>query len=168
MELVGEFRPGSTATDDVSRVTVAMVTGAAISPDRSRVVLRTYTAAYEWDIPDGDIVGAITQRVPRYTPLGDDTQGEAIAYTVDGQHLLTVDDAAGPATIRRYERGENPPPAATESGEPPGSHETATMDAVASSEPIPWYGLALGVGGVVILAGFGVWLFVERRRSLRR
>ena len=52
-------------------------------PDR--VALRTYTAAYEWDVPDGDVVKAITTATPRITPLPDEPQGESIAYTADGR-----------------------------------------------------------------------------------
>ncbi len=64
-----------------------MITGAAVSPDRSRVVLRTYAEAYEWDVTDGDVVKAITSGVPRVTPLPDEPQGEAIAYTA-GRHRV--------------------------------------------------------------------------------
>ena len=91
-----------------------MVTGAAISPDRTRVALRTYTAAYEWDVPDGDVVKAITTGTPRLTPLPDEPQGEAIAYTVDGPRFLTLSDEAGPTRCAVRAIDSRSGPAATQ------------------------------------------------------
>jgi hypothetical protein len=96
-----------------------LVTGAATSPDRRKVALRTYSAVYEWDVPDGDPVKAITTGVPRVTPLPNEPQGEAIAYTVDGRGFLTLSDESGPTTIRQcvpstqtLPRSASPTPAA--------------------------------------------------------
>ncbi|MEU4469935.1 hypothetical protein [Micromonospora sp. NPDC023888] len=68
------------------------ITGAARSPDGSRVVLRTYADAFEYDVSGGDIVGALTTGKPRVTALADPF-GEAISYTTDGKSFLTVSDA---------------------------------------------------------------------------
>ncbi|MDG4779844.1 hypothetical protein O7614_09335 [Micromonospora sp. WMMD961] len=68
------------------------ITGAARSPDGSRVVLRTYADAFEFDVSGGDIVGALSTGKPRVTPLADPF-GEAISYTPDGKSFLTVSDA---------------------------------------------------------------------------
>ncbi|MFG2046363.1 hypothetical protein ACGFIW_02875 [Micromonospora sp. NPDC048935] len=68
------------------------ITGAARSPDGSRVVLRTYADAFEYDVSGGDIVGALTTGKPRVTALSDPF-GEAISYTPDGKAFLTVSDA---------------------------------------------------------------------------
>ena len=57
-----------------------------MSPDGTRIVLRTYADAFEWDVPDGDIVTAVTTGKPRVTPLADEF-GESIAYTPDGEDL---------------------------------------------------------------------------------
>ena len=57
-----------------------LVTGAARSPDGSKVVVRTYADAFEFDVPNGDIVKALTDGKPRATALADPF-GEAIAYT---------------------------------------------------------------------------------------
>ena len=67
---VGEFTPKPTGVvNPFGLIGERLVTGAASSPDRHRVALRTYTAAYEWDVPDGDVVKAITTTTPRFTPL---------------------------------------------------------------------------------------------------
>ncbi|MEU7590267.1 hypothetical protein AB0A95_28740 [Micromonospora sp. NPDC049230] len=68
------------------------ITGAARSPDGSRVVVRTYADAFEYDVTGGDIVGALTTGKPRVTALSDPF-GEAISYTSDGKAFLTVSDA---------------------------------------------------------------------------
>jgi hypothetical protein len=150
MRLVGEFTPPA----DLGFLG-SFVTGAAVSPDRTRVALRTYTVAFEWDIAAGaDMVTTITTVVPRQTPL-DDPQGEAIAYTLDGAAFLTVSDEAGPTALRRYEPASRPTPAAADAAEP---------------KPLPgvgggrWPVLAAAGAGTVALGAFLVTLY----RLLRR
>ncbi|HEX6872264.1 MAG TPA: hypothetical protein VF163_14295, partial [Micromonosporaceae bacterium] len=49
---VGEFQPRANGENNVlGTIGELLVTGAAMAPDRSKVALRTYTAAYEWDLP---------------------------------------------------------------------------------------------------------------------
>jgi hypothetical protein len=76
------------------------VTGGAVSPRGDHFVLRTYTTAFEWDAPGGDIVGALTGRAPRAIPLAPTRQGEAIAYSADGSELLTGTEKL-PAPVHR-------------------------------------------------------------------
>ncbi|MDQ7906471.1 hypothetical protein RB614_18315 [Phytohabitans sp. ZYX-F-186] len=93
LKKVGEVTVPKTETDNpfgaVGRLTV---TGAARSPDGSRVVLRTYADAFEYDVADGDVVKALTTGEPRSTPLDSDQFGEAIAYSPDGKTFVTVSD----------------------------------------------------------------------------
>lgn len=93
LKKVGEVTLPKTDTDNpfgaVGRLTV---TGAARAPDGSRVVLRTYADAFEFDVPDGDVVKALTTGEPRATPLTEDQFGEAITYSADGKTFLTVSD----------------------------------------------------------------------------
>lgn len=70
-----------------------LVTGAASTPDRSVIALRTYTDAYLYPVPDGDVVAAL-QREPLRIPLPDEQQGEAIAFTDDGT-LLSASEGVG-------------------------------------------------------------------------
>ena len=65
-----------------------LATGGAISPDGRRLVIRTYSDAYEWDLPNGDLAAAL-KRKPRRILLPQMRQGEAITYTRDGKALLT-------------------------------------------------------------------------------
>ncbi|WP_446213272.1 hypothetical protein [Micromonospora sp. IBSANI012] len=92
MKKVGEISLPETTTDNPMNIFGRVaITGAARSPDGSKVVLRTYADAFEYDVTGGDIVAALTTGKPRVTPLADPF-GEAIAYTSDGKTFLTVSD----------------------------------------------------------------------------
>ncbi|MER7281402.1 hypothetical protein ABT369_43900 [Dactylosporangium sp. NPDC000244] len=69
-----------------------LITGAAASPDGSKVVVRTLSDAYEFDVPGGDVIKALTTGKPRITPLPNEPQGEAITYTPDGKNYVTASD----------------------------------------------------------------------------
>lgn len=57
-------------------------------PRGDRVVVRTYTTAWEWQV-DADDREAHWGRAPRRIPLPRETQGEAIAYAPDGRLVTT-------------------------------------------------------------------------------
>ena len=65
-------------------------TGGDFSPDGRRVVIRTYQAAWEWDV-DPENPEAHWSQEPRRAWLAVEKQGEAIAYTPEG-HLLTTSE----------------------------------------------------------------------------
>lgn len=65
----------------------AMATAGDISPTGDRVVLRTYTDAYEWKIPNHDL-GAAFRSEPAHLLLPQMSQGESAAYTQDGKAIL--------------------------------------------------------------------------------
>jgi hypothetical protein len=65
-----------------------LVTGGDWSSDGSRVVIRTYTAAYEWQVDTQDVDA--NWAVPaRKIILPIEKQGEAIAYLPDGRWLTS-------------------------------------------------------------------------------
>jgi hypothetical protein len=158
MRLVGEFHPVITAPTDLASLAEAMVTGAATSPDRTRVALRTYTTAYEWDVPDGDIVRAITTTQPRIAPLPGEPQGEAIAYTMDGQSLLTLSDVVGPTPIRRFPLPATAPAGTTVAGTP-----TALGTVAADPGQGGWAGYAALGTGLAAVTGILAWWWLTRR-----
>ena len=93
LKLAGEVTLPKTETPNPYTVAGRMVvTGAAMSPDKTKVVLRSYADAFEWTVSNGDIVGALTQGKPRITPLPEEPLGEAIAYSADGTRFLTVSE----------------------------------------------------------------------------
>jgi hypothetical protein len=162
---VGTFKPTGPATTSVLGV---MITGAGVSPDRSKVVLRTYAEAYEWDVTDGDVVRAITSGVPRVTPLPDEPQGEAIAYTADGTAFLTLSDVAGPTTIRKYVPGTQTVAPHASPSPPPGLPQPEESDdpsgVIAWLDSVPLgYSLGAALLGVIV-AGVGLLGVVRGRR----
>jgi hypothetical protein len=66
-----------------------LVTAGDVDRTGTYAVLRTYTNAWEFDAPDGDVADALVTGTPRLVPLPETAQGEAIAYTLDGSELLT-------------------------------------------------------------------------------
>jgi hypothetical protein len=159
---VGEFTPQPTGVvNPFGLIGERLVTGAASSPDHRRVAVRTYAAAYEWDVPDGDVVKAITTKTPRYTPLPDEVQGESICYTTDGTAFLTVSDRVdGPVTIRRITPGTGP--AVSPTPNPPAAAAPSSARSPLSGIPI-WLTIAVAAAGLV-LATLG-FLGVRRSRS---
>lgn len=113
---VGDFTPQKTGTSN-SRAVLGQtrITGAADAPDGKRVAIRTYSDAYEWDVKNGDVVAAITTATPRITPMPDEPQGEAIAYSHDGGVFLTVSDLTTkqqgvPTQVMKYKPSVPAPP----------------------------------------------------------
>jgi hypothetical protein len=84
------FSLTGTAGGPVGVVSQLLVTGGAVAPDGRRLVLRTYTDAYLWDSPDGDIAGALRSGKPYRVPLPASRQGEAVAFSADGGSLLVT------------------------------------------------------------------------------
>lgn len=118
LQQVGQFTPMNTDTPTPSGAFGRLVvTGAAISPDRTKVVLRTESDAYEFPITNGDIVTSITQGTPTITPLPDEEKGLAITYSADGSRFLTLSATQNPV-LRAYTPYV---PTETEPGEGSGS-----------------------------------------------
>jgi hypothetical protein len=100
---VGSFTPEVTGTPNKLGVLGnLLVTGGANSPDGTRVVLRTFSDAYEWKVRNGDVVTAITKTTPLITPLANEEQGTSIAYSRDGKYFLTVSNVSVTTPILRY------------------------------------------------------------------
>jgi hypothetical protein len=101
---VASFRltPSGTPGGPVGPVGQVSVTGADISPDAERVVVRTYTDAYEWAVRDGDVAAAFAGE-PTRTALPETEQGEAIAYDTDGRSWVTTSEGNG-APVHRLAR----------------------------------------------------------------
>src|SRR5262249_5106304 len=142
------------------------VSGAATSPDGKRVVLRTYSDAYEWSVTNGDIVGTITGSTPRITPLAGEPLGEAIAYSADGGSFLTVWDvihqqSSTPIQIFSYKPAAATAAAAPKAGAPAqgltGKGDTRDWFGKLGFQEILNIVVAIGVIGVlmVVLGIFG-------------
>jgi hypothetical protein len=176
LKAVGEITLPKTTTPFNYAPGRSMVTGAATSPDRSNVVLRTYSDAFEFPVAGGDVVAAITKGTPKITPLPNEPWGEAITYTPDGKNFLTVSDVEA--------LGENRPKPEilsyvpnTETYKAPGTGSTATVPTPAkkawwssliSSEKRLYMLIgAVGVFGLILVL-FGVLGIARSRRRRRR
>ncbi|QDY07163.1 hypothetical protein FJK98_08210 [Micromonospora sp. HM134] len=167
MKKVGEITLPKTTTDNpLNIIGRVAITGAARSPDGSRVVLRTYADAFEYDVSGDDIVAALTTGKPRVTPLADPF-GEAISYTPDGTGFVTVSDG-----------GELAPEDPIDIlGYTPSTKGAETIEGAAGAKPAAeksWYDnlsldqitYLIGAVGVIgaLLVGAGIVGIVRSRR----
>ncbi|MDM4723224.1 hypothetical protein QTQ03_27815 [Micromonospora sp. WMMA1363] len=168
MKKVGEVGLPKTETDNpLGLLGRTAITGAARSPDGSRVVLRTYADAFEYDVTDGDVVKALTTGKPRVTALADPF-GEAISYSPDGKTFLTVSDGGqlgeGEAIdVLAYSPStEGAKPVGQETAGPKQTAERSWFDSL-SLQDIMYLVGAVGLIGVV-LVGAGVFGILRARR----
>ena len=82
------------------------VTGGEISPDGRRIALCTYSDGYEFEAPEGQPFDAAWRQRPVRFPLGFRAVGEAIAYRLDGEALLTTSEQplGSAAPLQQVER----------------------------------------------------------------
>ncbi|WP_422738918.1 hypothetical protein ACN263_06535 [Micromonospora sp. WMMD729] len=167
MKKVGEIKlPKTTTENPLSVYGRLAITGAARSPDGTRVVIRTYADAFEYDVTGDNIVGALTTGKPRVTPLADPF-GEAISYTPDGKSFVTVSDAGQltadePIDILSYTPSTSPAePLAATTGDKPTANKS-WMDGLSFTD-ITYLVGAVGVLGL-LLVGAGIVGIVRARR----
>lgn len=136
-----------------------VATGAAMSSDGSKAVIRTYTDAYEWNVTDGDAVKAITGGAPLRTALPDEAAGEAITYK-DGKFVTGSAGEGSGAALRSYEPAtpETPKSEAKDEGDSRSFFDKLTLD------QIIWIIASVGIVGLV-LAGVGVFVIVRSRKA---
>jgi hypothetical protein len=171
LQKVGTFSlPKTTTSNPLAAAGRLVVTGGAVSPNGSKVTLRTYSDAVEFDVTNGNLVESIVKGVPRVTPLPDEPRGEAITYSTDGAAFLTVSETAQATdgtkpTILRYT------PAVASATKSP---TTVKEGAVSKSSGPSWFNklsltditYIIGVVGVIglLLVGVGVFGILRARR----
>ena len=144
-----------------------LVTGGAVSADGTVVALRTYTDAYLFSAPDGDVVAALG-REPVRVPLPDEPQGETIAFEPDGT-LLTGSEGVGQPIRAIAGAAAMVAPAPRSGDEPVASGSPAGLATPDGAAPAPtgdsgvpaW--AAAGIAVLVVVGGLG--LLTRRRRS---
>ncbi|WP_245900781.1 hypothetical protein [Prauserella shujinwangii] len=170
LERVGTLRLTATDTPGgpLGGAGSVLVTGAATMPDGSVVAVRTYTDAYLYPVPDGDVVAALRQQ-PVRVPLPHEPQGEAIAFERDGTLLSAsegvgtpiraVPGAAGLVSAASQDR----PDASREGGDGGPSPGTAEPDGEDGREGLPVLpGIAVAVFVAAVLV-FGIDRLRRRR-----
>jgi hypothetical protein len=170
MTKVGDVTLPKTTTDNpFGAIGRLMVTGAARSPDGSKVALRTYADAFEYDVSGGDVVKALTGGSPRVTALVSDQFGEALTYSADGKSFLTVSDLGEldsnvANVLYQYTPSTTAPKAttaATVGGESAGNSRS-WVDGLTLKDITYMIG-AVGVLGA-LLVGAGVFGILQARR----
>jgi hypothetical protein len=146
-------------------VVTRVVTGGAMSRDGRVAALRTYTDAYLFPVPDGDLAKAL-ESDPVRVPLAGEPQGEAIAFDPDGTLLSASEfgNAATSSTVRAVAGAAAlaVPPApttTTTTDAPAASDETTAPPAPDGQSPWPVVG-----GGAVALVLVGALVRRSRRR----
>lgn len=142
----------------IGAVGTRTVTGAAMSADGSVVALRTYTDAWLFPVPDGDLAAALAGE-PARVPLPDEPQGEAVAFEADGTLISGSETRGGePGELRAV------PGAAALAAQPFAPPTAAPPPA---GEPAPeWLPALIGGGvavGLLVLFAAAVSLRARRR-----
>jgi hypothetical protein len=139
-----------------------VVTGATLSPDGKKVLVRTYTDAYEWDVAGA--VPAALQGKPRHTALPDEAAGEAITYTSDGLNYVTL-SARSPSPLLEWSPA---PPPAPSTGPKAGGKKADTGGGFSltdlSLKQLGGVVLGVGVLGLILLVA-GIVGIVRFRRQ---
>lgn len=148
----------------VGAVGTRTVTGAAMSADGTVVALRTYTDAWLFPVPDGDLAAALAVE-PARVPLPGEPQGEAVAFEADGTLLSGSETRRGqPGELRAV------PGAAALAGQPV-ALPTSPAAAPPAGEPAPeWLPALIGGGvtvGLLVLLAAAVSLRARHRSSHR-
>jgi hypothetical protein len=133
----------------------SIITGAALSPDGSKVVIRTYSDAYEYHVVGGDIAASITdQNLIGVTPLPNETKGESITYSADGTQFITAPGGSG-GTMLTYKPWikqlvqvtEQPPPSDTGGGGIFGRFSASQLTRIVAAVGV--VGIVLAIAGIV-------------------
>jgi hypothetical protein len=165
LEKVGSLKIETTDTPGgpVGSIGSALVTGGASTADGGVVALRTYTDAYLYAVPGGDVLAAL-QRTPVRIPLPGEKQGEAIAFDPDGT-LLSGSEGVGQPL--RTVRGAAA--LAAQSGAP-AEGKTSTGTSASSGSAGDGAGLPILPAAGITLAAVGIgWFGISRlRRRSRR
>jgi hypothetical protein len=140
----------------VGAVGTRTVTGAGVSADGTVVAVRTYTDAWLFPVPDGDLAAALAGE-PARVPLPAEPQGEAVAFEADGTLLSASETRGGePGELRTV-------PGAVALAAQPFSSPTAPAATTPAAEPAPEWLPGLIGGGVAV----GLLVLLAAALSLR-
>ncbi|WP_425388712.1 hypothetical protein [Amycolatopsis jejuensis] len=156
LQQVGSLRIHGTDTPGgpVGSFGSVLVTGGATSADGKVIALRTYTDAYVYAAPDGDIAAAL-QREPVRIPLPNENQGEAIAFEPDGTLLSAGEGSGQPMRAVKNATSLVTP---TETAAQPPSSASPAPGGDSSGVPV------LPAAGIAVAAVLGGWFLLSRKR----
>ncbi|OZC89474.1 hypothetical protein [Rhodococcus sp. 14-2470-1a] len=129
-----------------------LATGGAVSADGTVAAVRTYTDAYLFAVPDGDVVRALSGE-PEVIALPAQPQGEALTFDSNGNLLIASEAAGGPVppieVLSSATSLVDTPTPATEAPQQPGGR---------------WPLGALAVAGVLAIVSIFYTVGAARRR----
>jgi hypothetical protein len=162
LEHVGAIRLAPTDTPGgpvAAGIGSVLVTGAASTADGSVVAIRTYTDAYLYRVPDGDLLAALGKE-PVRVPLPNERQGEAIAFEPDGALLSGSEGVGEPIRIvpGAVDLVAPKPAPSTPAGAAPGAAAAAPASGKSGLPALP----AIVLTVVILGGGF---VFLRRRRA---
>ncbi|MFO7823943.1 MAG: hypothetical protein R6V72_08375 [Cyclobacterium sp.] len=82
----------SVTMEEVMRLPITLSVGGDISADGTQVVIKNYWVVYYWSRNPGETLAETLQRQSRLLPYEPEPQGEAIAFTPDGQAYFTLSE----------------------------------------------------------------------------
>ncbi|WP_410668910.1 esterase-like activity of phytase family protein [Amycolatopsis sp. cmx-4-68] len=161
LEKVGTVKIAETDTPGgpVGSFGSVLVTGGASTADGTVIALRTYTDAYLYAAPDGDVPAAL-QRTPVRVPLAGEKQGEAIAFDPDGTLLSGSEGVGEPIRAVRGAAALVPSASASADGKPASSASGGGTSDGGGVPILPAAGIAVAVVG---LGWFGFTRLRRRR-----
>ena len=148
--------PTGTSGGPVGTAGQVLVTGGAVSPDGRSVALRTYTDAYVWTVPSGDVAGALKSGDRQRIALPPTAQGEGLAYAADGRSLLTSTEKL-PGPVHVVPLGEAAPAPAPSSPQAVADEPSSGLEAGDLLRT-----LLVPVGAVVLLGAAISYLLARR------
>lgn len=156
--------PTGTAGGPVGTAGQVLVTGGAVAPDGRSVALRTYTDAYVFEAPDGDVEAALRSGRKTRVALPATAQGEAVAYSADGRSLLTSTEGR-PGPVHEVPLTDAAPAATTAAPSASPGRPAADRPAETGSDSPGdlLRTLLLPLAGVVLLGFLLSWLLTRRR-----
>jgi hypothetical protein len=153
--------PTGTPGGPVGAVSQVLVTGGAVSPDGTRVALRTYTDLYLWSVRDGDVAAALRDGRPTRIPLPEEQQGEAVAFSPDGRSVLTTSEGS-PTPVHEMALPPPPSPSASPTQHSGGRDGSGRPDEASgagqhdgNSRPLWLNGLLAAVIATIVVSGLG-------------
>jgi hypothetical protein len=154
--------PTGTSGGPVGTAGQVLVTGGAVAPDGRSVVLRTYTDAYVFDAPDGDVEKALRDGDRRRIPLPPTAQGEAVTFSADGRSLLTSTEGV-PGAVHVVPLGAAPTTPAAPTASESAAAAPAEPDEVPSEAGGLLRTLLAPIAAVVLLGGLISYSIARKR-----
>ena len=140
---------------------LGLPTSADISPDGSIVLVRTYASVLAFARPEGEPVAEAFAQEPCEAPRPRERQGEALAFTADGDGYLTVSEGEAQA-IHRFDVSARPGPAEADDES---MGEEVVEEATRDGRPLRF---ALAAGAATLGAVAAIWATSRRRAGRRR